>query len=360
MRKKIIIIGIVIAALLATLIPLGTLQAILSFSPDQIYNGSFDDDAVGATSFSGWEKFTNGTGAYAKIVLDGSNKVVELNSGSDGFNIYDYAYIWQYYIPITTLAQTFSFDVKPVEMGSGYAYVDYGVTFYDENYDEVAYLENYPMASDLNVGSWQTLSMNLNASPESVTDYDYEHYGTFAESMSHAVYAGPWVESDSYESYPTKIWVDNLRLYSAGGSSCPLTPYEWVLLDLNAQQLRDHYGPTAQGFMEMLYDNLFRRVYDVDGRNYWTGELINGAMSANQVAEQFIFNNEISSQVAAMNSDEFITFLYQALLARTPDAEGYAQWMSFMASGNSKIDTLMAFLNNPEWTSICAMYNVTP
>jgi hypothetical protein len=145
-----------------------------------------------------------------------------------------------------------------------------------------------------------------------------------------------------------------------GGSSHPLTPYEWVLLSLNAQQLLDHYGPTPQGFVEMLYGNLCKRVYDDEGRNYWIQELASGAMSADQVVGQFIFENEIASEVAVMTNEEFVTFLYHCLFALTPDAEGYAQWVSFMSAGNSKTDTLMAFLNNPEWTSICAMYNVTP
>jgi hypothetical protein len=30
-----------------------------------------------------------------------------------------------------------------------------------------------------------------------------------------------------------------------------------------------------------------------------------------------------------------------------------------MASGKSKMETLEAFLNNPEWTSICNIFNLT-
>jgi hypothetical protein len=98
----------------------------------------------------------------------------------------------------------------------------------------------------------------------------------------------------------------------------------------------------------------------VEGRDYWMGQFTGGVMNAGQIVEQFIFDNEVASKVAAMTQEEFVAFLYQALLARTPDTEGLSQWVSFMAMGNSRMDTLRAFLNNPEWSGICAMYNVKP
>jgi hypothetical protein len=168
------------------------------------------------------------------------------------------------------------------------------------------------------------------------------------------------VKVDFIVNFGGEAWFDNIRLFGPGIASQPLTPYEWVLLDLNSRQLRDLYGPTPQGFIEMLYDNILNRVYDVEGRDYWMGQFTGGVMNAGQIVEQFIFDNEVASKVAAMTQEEFVAFLYQALLARTPDTEGLSQWVSFMAMGNSRMDTLRAFLNNPEWSGICAMYNVKP
>jgi hypothetical protein len=61
-----------------------------------------------------------------------------------------------------------------------------------------------------------------------------------------------------------------------------------------------------------------------------------------------------------MSSEEFISFLYDHVLDRNQDVQGYDQWLAFMASGNSRPDTLRAFLNNEEWANICGMFNVAP
>src|SRR5665648_643996 len=55
--------------------------------------------------------------------------------------------------------------------------------------------------------------------------------------------------------------------YTIIPTSRPLTPEEWVALDLNTRQLRDHYGATSLGFIKMLYDNILNRVPDDSGLN---------------------------------------------------------------------------------------------
>ena len=89
-------------------------------------------------------------------------------------------------------------------------------------------------------------------------------------------------------------------------------------------------------------------------------QLTNNLFTANRIIEYFIFSDELGSKIEAITNDEFVNFLYSALLARTPDAEGYNQWLAFMAGSNSKFDTLRAFLNNEEWINICSVFNVTP
>jgi len=140
----------------------------------------------------------------------------------------------------------------------------------------------------------------------------------------------------------------------------PLTPHDWVLMDLNIIQLIDHYGATPEGFIKMLYDNILGRVPDDSGLNYWTEQLNSNVFSASQIVEHFIFSGELSDKVAAMSNEEFITFLYKSFLSRTPDTDGYNSWLSYMNSGISKLDTLRTFLDNAEWVNICNLFNVTP
>ena len=148
----------------------------------------------------------------------------------------------------------------------------------------------------------------------------------------------------------------------SGGSSTPrpLTPDEWVTQNLDMGQLVNHYGATPTGFLGMLYDNSMLRIPDTSGLNYWNEQLTGGVFGANQVVEHFIFSDEIGTKVAAMSNSEFINFLYSTLFARVPDTEGYNNWLSYINSGFSKLETLKAFLNNEEWINICNMFNVTP
>ncbi len=138
----------------------------------------------------------------------------------------------------------------------------------------------------------------------------------------------------------------------------PLTPYDWVLMDLNIDQLVSHYGPTPEGFIKMIYDTILARVPDAEGEEYWTGQLNGNIFSGSQIVEHFIFSDELGKKVDAMTNEEFINFLYEAFLSRNPDADGFESWVSYMDSGASKSDTLKVFLYNEEWFDICRMFNV--
>ena len=131
---------------------------------------------------------------------------------------------------------------------------------------------------------------------------------------------------------------------SSGGPSA-LTPDEWVDLNLDIDQLVNHYGATSTGFLEMLYDNSMQRIPDTSGLNYWNEQLA---------------NNVFGAKVAAMTGEEYVNFLYSTLFARVPDTDGYNNWLGYINSGYSKEETLRAFLNNEEWINICKLFNVTP
>jgi len=153
---------------------------------------------------------------------------------------------------------------------------------------------------------------------------------------------------------------DPYMITNPTSAKIPLSPEDWVLLNLNITQLVGHYGASSLGLLYTLYDNILGRVPDEDGLNYWNTQLNNSLFTASQIIEHFIFSDELGSKIEDMTNGEFINFLYNSLFARMPDADGYNQWLSFMASGNSKLDTLRAFLNNEEWINICILFNVTP
>ena len=156
---------------------------------------------------------------------------------------------------------------------------------------------------------------------------------------------------DLYPAFSTSI--------SSISPSKPITPEDLVLMDLNINQLLDLYGATPEGFVKMLYDIILNRVPDDKGLSDWVAALGNG-MGASEVANYLVFSDELNSKTSSMSSEEFVAFLYKQVIDRKPDNDGYNSWLNFIANGNSKPDTLSAFLNNEEWFNICRMFNVTP
>lgn len=163
-------------------------------------------------------------------------------------------------------------------------------------------------------------------------------------SSSPNVRFDPWLTSDPF-SNPT---------------SKPLTPEDWVLMDLNITQLVDQYGASAEGFNKMLYDSILGRTPDEEGLSNWNNLLSNNLLGANQIVYKFVFSDELKDKISAMSNEEFINFLYQSLFARLPETEGYNDWLNFMKNGSSKEETLIAFLNSDEWLNICKMFGVNP
>jgi len=160
--------------------------------------------------------------------------------------------------------------------------------------------------------------------------------------------------SDNVDYTP---WLTNPVVYTPLN---PLSPQDWVFENLNIDELLALYGPTPEGLVKMLYDTILGRLADLDGQNYWVTQLNSGAFGASQVVEHFIFSDELGSIIDAMTNEEFITFLYNSFLSRNPDSEGFENWVIYINSGVSKLDTLRVFMNNQEWFDICAMFNVAP
>jgi hypothetical protein len=140
----------------------------------------------------------------------------------------------------------------------------------------------------------------------------------------------------------------------------PLTPEEIVALNLTIGEQVDRYGATNNGFVRMLYDNALGRVYDGGGFGFWTGELTANTMAGSQIAYHFIFSAELAPTINSLSDNDFIAFLYQTLMNRSYDSEGYANWQQHFESGMTREEMVNYFVNSPEFAGICASFNVTP
>jgi hypothetical protein len=109
----------------------------------------------------------------------------------------------------------------------------------------------------------------------------------------------------------------------------------------------DTDGIAGQGYR--LYRAAFDREPDTDGLGYWINALDEGADLASNVAAGFI-NSQEFQELYGVNStvDTFITRLYQNVLDRLPDAEGFAYWRDVINSGTDRSQILVGFSDSGE------------
>jgi hypothetical protein len=135
--------------------------------------------------------------------------------------------------------------------------------------------------------------------------------------------------------------VDNwLNVLAAGGSRLDVvsgiaTSQEAITLDQSNAQ-----------FIDGLYDSVLGRDVEEGGLNNWVSALINGTSRA-EVAQDILNSGEALSKA---NSD-FIDSLYSNSLGREADAAGKANWVEYIAQGNSLADVAVGIVGSDEAAS---------
>jgi len=107
-------------------------------------------------------------------------------------------------------------------------------------------------------------------------------------------------------------------------------------------------GTAGQGYR--LYKAAFDRKPDAEGLGYWIGVLDQGNINTKDVAQGFLNSPEFIKLYGANSADTaFINKLYQFVLHRTPDAEGYKYWGDVLgASPSARAEVLRFFSNSAE------------
>ncbi|MHB8280429.1 MAG: DUF4214 domain-containing protein [Candidatus Humimicrobiaceae bacterium] len=143
-------------------------------------------------------------------------------------------------------------------------------------------------------------------------------------------------------------------------TSKPLTPEEQASLNLSIAQQVDLYGATNIGFTKMLYDNILGRVSDAGGLDDWVTALNNGTITLGDVVYGFVFSKELEPIISVASSEEFITFLYENVLDRNADPDGFNNWLTLMQNGMTKEEVLLHFIDSGEFKNICEMFGLKP
>jgi hypothetical protein len=95
-----------------------------------------------------------------------------------------------------------------------------------------------------------------------------------------------------------------------------------------------------------LYQAAFDRVPDEVGLGYWIRELDRGAGDLAWVAKNFIISDEFEARYGTPESvtdENFLTLLYQNVLDRNPDQQGFNYWMDELDRGFERERVLASF-----------------
>jgi Ca2+-binding RTX toxin-like protein len=97
-----------------------------------------------------------------------------------------------------------------------------------------------------------------------------------------------------------------------------------------------------------LYAAAFDRKPDLPGLSFWIGAM-DGGQPLYDVGTEFTKSDEFIKMYGAQRTPEdFLTKLYQHILHRAPDADGYAFWLDGMHHGTSEGRVLAEFGESPE------------
>ena len=120
-------------------------------------------------------------------------------------------------------------------------------------------------------------------------------------------------------------------------------------------------GPTREelikAFVTRMYNQCLSREPDEAGLAGWVEQLMTGQMNGAQIAEAFVFSNEMLTK--NLPDEEFIKVLYRAMMGREADATGLAGWMNELTNDYStRSEVTKAFVESAEFTAICESYGI--
>ncbi len=96
-----------------------------------------------------------------------------------------------------------------------------------------------------------------------------------------------------------------------------------------------------------LYKAYFDRPADADGLEYWT-RIHAGGKSLDEISGYFASGSEFKS-FGTMSDQQFVAFVYGAVLDRQPDVDGATYWVAQLASGSVDRGSLLVhFSESPE------------
>lgn len=100
-----------------------------------------------------------------------------------------------------------------------------------------------------------------------------------------------------------------------------------------------------------LYQAGFDRLPDPEGLGFWIDLLDRDIVSLAEMANYFLDSPEFISlygQVQSLSNEEYLTVLYDNILDRVPDGDGFSFWLNALENGYDRSSTLADFSESIE------------
>jgi Domain of unknown function (DUF4214) len=97
-----------------------------------------------------------------------------------------------------------------------------------------------------------------------------------------------------------------------------------------------------------LYGATLDRQPDAEGLAGWAGALDDG-MTLNTIAAGFVNSAEFQSKYGALDDGAFVSLLYNNVLHRNAEPEGFTNWKSLLDGGTSRTEVVIGFSESQEF-----------
>jgi len=104
-----------------------------------------------------------------------------------------------------------------------------------------------------------------------------------------------------------------------------------------------------QAEISRFYNALFERDPDEEGLAFWTNSLVSGS-TIGVVAQEFARSAEFENRYGSnISNSTFINLMYQNILHRSADQEGYDFWIDVINQNNNRGEMIVNFSNSIEY-----------
>lgn len=121
-------------------------------------------------------------------------------------------------------------------------------------------------------------------------------------------------------------------------------------------EIEDYRRVKDREFVRRLYEKVFSRPADADGLNDWTSRLYLGTTTGATTVDGFFGSAEFDKK--GTSNEQYVNLLYEAIFNRAADEEGRRGWLEVLDTGVSRKYVLAQFVRSPEFTNLCSSYSI--